>query len=89
VGITNNFLNRGWQHFRGPYGQTIHAVEQMIEGLTRPEARAVEQALIERYGLQRYGGLLWNQINSIAPWRVGYYEQQVALGNAILQRHGL
>jgi hypothetical protein len=43
-------------------------------GLTRMQARVMEQFLINNYGLQSNGGLLLNQINSIAPkywWQFG------------------
>ncbi len=36
-------------------------------GLTRTQARIWEQTLINQYGLQKNGGLLFNKINSIAP----------------------
>ena len=35
-------------------------------GLSREDARAVEQALIEIHGLSKNGGTLLNRINSIA-----------------------
>ena len=35
--------------------------------LSYAEARAMEQILINRYGLARFGGALLNEINSIAP----------------------
>ncbi|KFE69552.1 hypothetical protein DB31_6527 [Hyalangium minutum] len=37
-----------------------------MKGLSREDARAVEQVLIELYGLQKNGGTLLNRINSIA-----------------------
>ena len=43
-------------------------------GLSRTEARVLEQTLINRYGLPKNGGLLLNKINSIAPknwWQYG------------------
>ncbi|MDC8098668.1 DUF6443 domain-containing protein [Chryseobacterium rhizosphaerae] len=36
-------------------------------GLTKAEARVIEQNFINQYGLQRNGGVLLNKINSIAP----------------------
>jgi len=44
------------------------------EGLTRTQARVWEQTLINQHGLGRNGGMLYNQINSIAPkywWQYG------------------
>jgi hypothetical protein len=37
-----------------------------MDGLSRTDARAVEQALIVSYGLGKNGGTLLNRINSIA-----------------------
>jgi hypothetical protein len=42
----------------------------VIEGaerLLRPEAKVIEQQLIDQYGLGKNGGQLLNKINSIAP----------------------
>ncbi len=36
-------------------------------GLSRNAARVMEQTMINQYGLQKNGGILLNQINSIAP----------------------
>jgi len=36
-------------------------------GLTRAQARTWEQTLINKYGFQKEGGQLLNQINSIQP----------------------
>jgi RHS repeat-associated protein len=58
VGITNNLERRAAQH-AGRFA--IDAVPG-LEGLTRLEARAFEQQLIDRYGLNN----LLNKINSIA-----------------------
>ncbi|MCH5686385.1 hypothetical protein LWM68_20250 [Niabella sp. W65] len=47
---------------------------EVIEGannLSRSEARVLEQTLINQHGLQKNGGLLLNQINSIVPTRWG------------------
>ena len=38
-----------------------------LDNLTRSQARGVEQALIELYGLGSNGGTLMSQINSISP----------------------
>ena len=37
-----------------------------MKNLSREDARAVEQALIEIHGLSKNGGTLMNRINSIA-----------------------
>ncbi len=50
--------------------------------------RAVEQVLIETYGLGTNGGTLLNQINSIAESNP-IYEQAIQRGSQILQQVGL
>ncbi|WNV87867.1 RHS repeat-associated core domain-containing protein [Umezawaea sp. Da 62-37] len=76
-GITNNLANRTAQHgSRFDYLQRVTAQG----GVTRGEARAIEQALINRsQGL--------NKINSISPSHP-YYQQAVNWGNAWLRRNG-
>lgn len=64
VGITNNIARRAAEH-AAQRGIQISPI-QGLSGLTRYEARAVEQALIEKHGLQRFGGTLLNKINSIS-----------------------
>lgn len=46
-----------------------------MKGLSRSDARAVEQALIEIHGLMKNGGTLINKINSIAKSNPNYAEQ--------------
>jgi len=41
-------------------------IEKIMGSLSRFDARSVEQALIEIYGLGKNGGTLLNQINSVA-----------------------
>ena len=43
-----------------------------MQGLTRTDARAVEQVLIEIHGLGKNGGTLLNKINSISPTNPAY-----------------
>ena len=73
VGITNNLGRRATEHagrFR---------IQEVVGGLSRADARAVEQAPIEQHGLLRNGGTLLNRINSIAgsnpiysdAWQIG------------------
>jgi len=68
VGITNNLARRGAEHLRS----TGLEIEEVLSGLTRSEARAVEQALIQLHGLGRNGGSLRNKINSIAKTNPDY-----------------
>lgn len=41
--------------------------------LSRIDARILEQSLINQYGLQKNGGQLYNQINSISPKKWDQY----------------
>jgi hypothetical protein len=50
-------------------------VERLMGGLSRSDARAVEQALIEIHGLGKNGGTLLNHINSIASSNPAYADQ--------------
>jgi hypothetical protein len=62
VGITNEFARRQAEHLRS---RNIR-IESVLEGLSRSDALAVEQALIEMHGLGKNGGTLLNKINAIA-----------------------
>lgn len=62
VGITNHFAIRAAQHL-ATKGINIRP---LLKGLSRADARCVEQALIEIHGLGKNGGSLLNRINSIA-----------------------
>jgi hypothetical protein len=83
VGITNNLARRAAEHLAGRGIQ----VEKVLGGLSRGDARAVEQALIEIHGLGKNGGTLLNRINSIAPSNPAY-AQQVQRGYELLQSIG-
>lgn len=63
VGMTNNLARRAAEHLRRKGIQ----VEKLLGNLSREDARAVEQALIEIHGLLKNGGTLRNHINSVAP----------------------
>ena len=63
AGMTNDLARRAAEHLRGKGIQ----IEKLFGNLSREDARAVEQALIEIHGLKKNGGTLLNQINSIAP----------------------
>jgi len=62
IGITNEFARRMAEHLR----LSGFRIVQLMKGLSREDARAVEQVLIELHGLQKNGGTLLNRINSIA-----------------------
>ena len=60
VGITNNFARRAAEHLRSRGLQ----IEPLMRNLSRSDARAVEQALIEIHGLGANGSLLNGSIAS-------------------------
>ena len=62
VGITKNIARRKAEH---SHTKGID-IEPLLTGLSRSDARAVEQTLIEFHGLSKNGGTLINKINSIA-----------------------
>jgi uncharacterized membrane protein len=62
AGITDDIARRTAEQFRQ---KGIH-IRALMENLSREDARAVEQALIEIHGLSKNGGTLMNRINSIA-----------------------
>ncbi len=71
VGITNNLARRAAEHLRTKGIQ----IEKLMGNLSRSDALAVEQALIEIHGLGRNGGSLLNKINSIAKTNLTYADQ--------------
>jgi len=83
VGITTDIERRQAEH-----GARFVMREITTSPLTLGEARAVEQALIKRYGLQKHGGKFLNKRNEISPDR-GYYNQAVAYGEAWLAKMGI
>jgi hypothetical protein len=86
VGITENPVARAAAHLR-----TKGIVTKPIAGLTsltRGEARAIEQILIEHFGLGKTGGSLLNKINSIASTNP-IYASSKATGTSLLHNLGL
>lgn len=83
VGQTINFLRRAADHLRG-IGLRM---QKVVDGLSKFDARAVEQTLIELHGLGRNGGTLLNRINSIAKTNPVYAES-LRKGMEILQSIG-
>ncbi len=81
IGITNDIFSRTEQHFvyRGWLIEPIPGLENLSEF----DARALEQALIEYFGLQN----LYNQINSISP-NNPIYQQAIQRGMEILRSIG-
>jgi prepilin-type processing-associated H-X9-DG protein len=83
AGITGDLTARAGQH-AGRF-----AIEEIpgLTNLSRADAQAVEQALIEMHGLASNGGTLLNKINSIASTNPGY-ARAVAHGLELLQKVG-
>jgi len=83
VGMTSRFPQRASQHLRA----RGFDIREMVGNLSKADARAVEQALIEMHGLGKNGGTLLNRINSIARTNPSY-AQQVQRGYELLQSIG-
>jgi RHS repeat-associated protein len=85
VGITRDFVARAAAHLR----QKGIQIEEIggLRNLTRADARAVEQVLIEYYGLGKNGGTLLNKINSISSTNP-IYAQALLRGRALLAAAG-
>ncbi|MBI4062291.1 VCBS repeat-containing protein [Candidatus Gottesmanbacteria bacterium] len=82
IGITNNFARRAAEHLNTK-GWDITLIDELA-GLTREQARAVEQVLIEKYGLTN----LYNQINSISVTSP-IYQEAVRIGQELLKNVGI
>ncbi|MBG0831639.1 hypothetical protein HS041_28315 [Planomonospora sp. ID67723] len=73
VGITKNFAKRSQQH------GARFTMRAIANGLTRGEARAIEQAVIHRHMMGGGRFNLTNKINSISP-KHPYYQNMVNWG---------
>lgn len=85
VGITDDFPARASAH-ASQKGISISQIPG-LENISRVDARAVEQVLIENYGLGRNGGQLLNKINSISPSN-DIYEGAIDRGASLLRTLG-
>lgn len=85
VGITSRFRQRSIEHFKNK-GILIEKMRGLND-LTRSDARAVEQTLIELHKLKKNGGTLINKINSIAETNPKYAEA-LKRGTQILKETG-
>jgi hypothetical protein len=83
AGITGNLAMRAVQHAAR---FAIVAIPGLSK-LSRADARAVEQTLIEFYGLAKNGGQLLNKINSIAATNP-IYSSALQRGAELLHRVG-
>jgi RHS repeat-associated protein len=81
-GIINDFARRASEHFNAR-NWTIEPIEG-LENLSRYDARAVEQVLIQNVGLPN----LYNKINSIAQ-SSPIYEKAIQRGEEILRIVGM
>ncbi|MEZ2126790.1 MULTISPECIES: hemagglutinin repeat-containing protein [unclassified Sinorhizobium] len=83
VGITDDIARRGVEHLREK-GIKIAEIRG-LSNLSRDDARAVEQVLINYYGLGNKGGDLLNKINSISSSKnPTVYEQALVRGKELL-----
>jgi hypothetical protein len=81
--MTKNLAQRNAQHESGPHQMSI---QELYSGLSKKEARGVEQLLIEGRGLQKNSGSLLIQINSISKSKdPDKYERLTALGTKIIE----
>jgi hypothetical protein len=83
VGITNDLARRTAEQMR----ERNIIIERLMQGLSREDARAVEQVLIEIHGLQKNGGTLLNRINSIARTNPKYADM-LRRGKQLLESIG-
>ncbi|WP_428942551.1 RHS repeat domain-containing protein [Xanthomonas oryzae] len=70
VGITSrDVATRGAEHVAGGGGKAglIYQAVEGEQGLTKQQARVMEQRMINQHGLEKNGGQLLNKINSISP----------------------
>jgi len=68
VGITSrNVAIRETEHKAAKTAFQELTFERVAKGLTKTDARIIEQKLINQYGMESNGGTLLNKINSIAP----------------------
>jgi RHS repeat-associated protein len=85
VGITESYEARAAAHLREK-GIRIEKIAK-LENLSHDDARAVEQVMIEYYGLGKNGGTLLNKINSIASSNPKYADA-LRRGIEILRQGG-
>jgi len=86
VGITNDIDRRTTEHLGTGKGISPVSVAG-LGSLSRLDARAVEQAMINNYRLKKNGGSLINQINSISTKNADY-DTLITRGTEILDHAG-
>lgn len=85
IGITDDLAARAAAH-ASQKGISIQPIPG-LQNISRSDARAVEQVLIETFGLGKNGGSLLNKINSIAETNP-IYGSSVQRGEQLLQSIG-
>ena len=80
VGIINNIIRRAKEHLITKGIQ----IRSIMTGLSRIDARLLEQYIIEVNGLGKNGGTLLNKINSISPKKINY-SQLMQKGNELFE----
>ncbi|WP_245498416.1 hemagglutinin repeat-containing protein [Rhizobium leguminosarum] len=84
VGITDDVARRGIEHLRSK--EIVIEEIPGLSNLSRQDARAVEQTLINYYGLEKNGGTLINKINSISKTKnPTAYERALIKGATLLR----
>ena len=75
VGITNNPNRRFMEHkySKSPKNELDFQVIKGTGKLSRIQSRIIEQTLINSYGMQKNGGMLYNKINSISKQKWSNY----------------
>ncbi|WP_165497346.1 hemagglutinin repeat-containing protein [Phytopseudomonas dryadis] len=87
VGITDDIVKRGQAHLREK-GIVVSKIRG-LDNISRADARAVEQTLIDYHGLGKDGGTLINKINSISSVKnPTKYEQGLIRGAELLKKAG-
>ena len=86
VGITKDILRRGAEHAAANRFPQIGQIPG-LGNMTRFEARAVEQVLINYHGLGKNGGSLLNKINSISKYNPNY-ARALRIGRSLLRKAG-
>lgn len=85
-GHPNNAGARRKQHRAD--GRSFQVVQISKVKLQRPLARAIEQALIVKYGLGKHSGQIENKINSIGELR-DWYDEALEWGNKWIKNNDI
>ncbi len=86
IGRTNNFARRLLEHMR--LGGWRIELFPGLEALSKFDVRSAEQALLEHYGLSKYGGQLLNKVMGVAR-NNPMYPTAIQRGNELLHLIGV